>query len=69
MKDLYEVLRQKEQDYKRLGKEIEALRITAALLAEEREQTTKSVDPAVVLTAAANQSGPRAVEEPISRWP
>ena len=36
MRDLYEVLRVKEQEYKRLAKEIEALRITASLLAEEK---------------------------------
>src|SRR5205085_3326765 len=36
MKDLYEVLRQKENEFKRLGKEIEALRLTAAMLAEQK---------------------------------
>jgi len=38
MKNVYEVLRQKEQELARLEKEVEALRIAAPLLSEEKEQ-------------------------------
>jgi hypothetical protein len=35
MKKVYEVLRQKELEVSRLGKEVEALRVVAPLLSEE----------------------------------
>lgn len=37
MKNVYEVLRQKELELTRLEKEVEALRIAAPLLSEEKE--------------------------------
>ena len=37
MKDVYEVLRQKEMDLTRVRQEVEALRYVARLLSEERE--------------------------------
>jgi hypothetical protein len=37
MKNIYEVLRQKELEIKRLEKEIEALRIVAPMLADEKD--------------------------------
>ena len=37
MKNIYEVLRQKELDLARLEKEVEALRLAAPLLADEKE--------------------------------
>lgn len=71
MKDLYEVLRQKEQEYKRLAKEIEALRIAASLLAEEKTDHTGENNRVAVAVAAtaAQAAGPRAVDEAVSRWP
>jgi hypothetical protein len=72
MRDLYEVLRQKEQEYKRLAKEIEALRIAASLLAEEKASDNVSDigKPTVAVAAVqAAQNGPRAVDDSISRWP
>jgi hypothetical protein len=42
MKNVYEVLRQKEMELARLEKEVEALRLVAPLLSEEKE----SGDPA-----------------------
>jgi len=51
MKNVYEVLRQKEMELTRLEKEVEALRLVAPLLSEEKEalsEMTKSVLPAVV---------------------
>jgi hypothetical protein len=41
MKNVYEVLRQKEMELARLEKEVEALRLVAPLLSEEKE----SADP------------------------
>lgn len=70
MRDLYDVLRQKEQEYKRLAKEIEALRITASLLAEEKaEHASDGAKTAVAMAAATGQNGPRAVDDTVSRWP
>jgi hypothetical protein len=37
MKDVYEVLRQKEREVSRLKKEVEALRIAAPLVSEDGE--------------------------------
>lgn len=53
MKDLYQVLRQKELDMERIRKEIEALRFVTPLLSEETE-TDKSVKPSLV--ASGTQS-------------
>lgn len=40
MKNVYEVLRQKEMELTRLEKEVEALRLVAPLLSEEKESDT-----------------------------
>jgi len=51
MKNVYEVLRQKEMELTRLEKEVEALRLVAPLLSEEKEamsEMSKSVLPAAV---------------------
>ena len=40
MKNVYEVLRQKEMELTRLEKEVEALRVVAPLLSEEKEVTS-----------------------------
>jgi hypothetical protein len=51
MKNVYEVLRQKEMELTRLEKEVEALRLVAPLLSEEKEmnsEITKSALPAAV---------------------
>jgi hypothetical protein len=53
MKNVYEVLRQKELELARLEKEVEALRVTAPLLAEEKDSLDAS-KPTLV-TAAASQ--------------
>ena len=80
MRDLYEVLRVKEQEYKRLAKEIEALRITASLLAEEKGEAATESAKAAAATVTTAQTGPRAVpandsagnrtwEDGATRWP
>lgn len=51
MKNVYEVLRQKEMELTRLEKEVEALRLVAPLLSEEKENLSDIAKPAL---AAAN---------------
>jgi len=45
MKNVYEVLRQKEIELTRLEKEVEALRLVAPLLSEEKESVTEMAKP------------------------
>ena len=54
MKNVYEVLRQKELELTRLEKEVEALRIAAPLLSEEMKETVAE-PPKPTLTASAPQ--------------
>jgi hypothetical protein len=54
MKNVYEVLRQKELELTRLEKEVEALRIAAPLLSEEMKDSV-SDSPKPTLTATAPQ--------------
>jgi hypothetical protein len=56
MKNVYEVLRQKEMELARLEKEVEALRMVAPLLSEEKESFSDMAKPA--LATAVN--GPQA---------
>ncbi|MFZ0956439.1 MAG: hypothetical protein WAN60_08855 [Candidatus Sulfotelmatobacter sp.] len=56
MKNVYEVLRQKEMELTRLEKEVEALRLVAPLLSEEKEAMLDMGKPA--LATAVN--GPQA---------
>ncbi|MBV8206716.1 MAG: hypothetical protein JO041_07980 [Acidobacteria bacterium] len=65
MKDLYEVLRLKEQEYKRISREIEALRIAASLLSEDRELAPSEVG--VSLSQNAGSPPPRSIERPVER--
>jgi hypothetical protein len=55
MKNVYEVLRQKEMELTRLEKEVEALRLVAPLLSEEKENGEMSKP---MLATAVN--GPQA---------
>lgn len=59
MKNIYEVLRQKESDLSRLHKEIEALNIAIRLLAEEADAPAEAA-PKLVVEAAV--SGGRGVQ-------
>ena len=54
MKNVYEVLRQKELELTRLEKEVEALRIAAPLLSEDLKDSI-SEQPKPTLTAAPQQ--------------
>ena len=56
MKNVYEVLRQKEMELTRLEKEVEALRLVAPLLSEEKEAMSDMGKPA--LATAVNGPQP-----------
>lgn len=53
MKNVYEVLRQKELELARLEKEVEALRVAAPLLSDEKEMATDTAVAKPTLTASA----------------
>jgi hypothetical protein len=57
MKNVYEVLRQKEMELTRLEKEVEALRLVAPLLSEEKEMMMSEMGKPVLATAV---NGPQA---------
>ncbi|MGA3193920.1 MAG: hypothetical protein ABSD39_02860 [Terriglobales bacterium] len=63
MKNVYEVLRQKELELTRLEKEVEALRVAAPLLSEEKEQMSEAPKP--TLTAAPPQQ-PLRIPAPVA---
>lgn len=82
MKNVYEVLRQKELELTRLEKEVEALRVAAPLLSEEKEPlaeapkptlTAAAPQPVRIPSAVAAQSGSAARvagwEDAAKRWP
>jgi hypothetical protein len=83
MKNVYEVLRQKEMELSRLEKEVEALRLVAPLLSEEKEsdaakaglgngmaqQPIRIPQPAAVSAAAAPSTRTTGWEETAKRWP
>jgi hypothetical protein len=82
MKNVYEVLRQKELELSRLEKEVEALRVAAPLLSEDKEagndnkptlaasattqQPIRSPQPASAAPQAARAAG---WEDTAKRWP
>jgi len=84
MKNVYEVLRQKELELTRLEKEVEALRVAAPLLSEEKEPVTETAKPTLTATtpqqpiripptvvAATTPTPARAAgwDEAAKRWP
>ena len=56
MKNVYEVLRQKEMELTRLEKEVEALRLVAPLLSEEKEGVTEMSKPALATAVNGTQT-------------
>jgi hypothetical protein len=82
MKNVYEVLRQKELELTRLEKEVEALRVAAPLLSDEKEPLAEAPKPSlsaapqpvrippVVAAQAANPPARVAGwEDAAKRWP
>ncbi len=51
MKNVYEVLRQKEMELTRLEKEVEALRLVAPLLSEELKESASEIAKPALATA------------------
>lgn len=62
MKNVYEVLRQKELELSRLEKEVEALRVAAPLLSEEKESAAEAGNNKPTL--ASNTSGQQPIRIP-----
>ena len=52
MKNVYEVLRQKELELSRLEKEVEALRVAAPLLSDDKDATPEATNAKPALTAS-----------------
>jgi len=63
MKNVYEVLRQKELELARLEKEVEALRVAAPLLSEDKEPISEAPKPTL---AAATSQQPIRIPAPVA---
>jgi len=63
MKNVYEVLRQKEMELTRLEKEVEALRLVAPLLSDEKEVVADVAKPALA-TAVGGPQPPARIPVP-----
>jgi hypothetical protein len=55
MKNVYEVLRQKELELARLEKEVEALRVAAPLLSDDKEVVAEATNNKPTLATPATQ--------------
>lgn len=65
MKNVYDVLRQKELELARLEKEVEALRVAAPLLSEEKDVAPETAaKPAHSTPVAAPQQQPIRIPQP-----
>ncbi len=64
MKNVYEVLRQKELELTRLEKEVEALRIAAPLLSEDKESLSDASGLSKPTVAAPIPQQPLRVPQP-----
>ena len=64
MKNVYEVLRQKELELARLEKEVEALRVAAPLLSDDKEILAEGTTNKPVLTNAAAAQQPIRIPQP-----
>ena len=64
MRNVYEVLRQKELELARLEKEVEALRVAAPLLSEEKEVLAEATNNKPTLAAAPMQQQPIRIPQP-----
>ena len=82
MKNVYEVLRQKELELSRLEKEVEALRVAAPLLSEDKEAgdnkptlaTSTAPQQPIRIPQPAVSAAPQAAraagwEDTAKRWP
>jgi hypothetical protein len=67
MKNVYEVLRQKEMELTRLEKEVEALRLVAPLLSEEKE--SEAAKPALAQAVGGPSAAVRIPTPPVTPAP
>ena len=66
MKNVYEVLRQKEIELTRLEKDVEALRLVAPLLSEEKEMNSDMLKPALATAVNGPQQPLRIPSPPVA---
>jgi hypothetical protein len=64
MKNVYEVLRQKELELARLEKEVEALRVAAPLLSDDKEGVAEAISSKPTLTTATPAQQPIRIPQP-----
>ncbi|MBZ5719576.1 MAG: hypothetical protein LAO03_04265 [Acidobacteriia bacterium] len=64
MKNVYEVLRQKELELSRLEKEVEALRVAAPLLSDDKEAVLDGTTNKPTLAPAATTQQPIRIPQP-----
>ena len=69
MKNVYEVLRQKELELARLEKEVEALRVAAPLLSDDKESGMDSSANKPTLTTASPAQQPIRIPQPAVTTP
>jgi hypothetical protein len=64
MKNVYEVLRQKELELARLEKEVEALRVAAPLLSDDKEGVGEAISGKPTLTTSTPAQQPIRIPQP-----
>jgi hypothetical protein len=69
MKNVYEVLRQKELELARLEKEVEALRVAAPLLSEDKESGSESSNKPTLAAATGSQQPIRIPQPAVNASP
>jgi len=69
MKNVYEVLRQKELELARLEKEVEALRVAAPLLSDDKEVLAEGTNNKPALTGTAPQQPIRMTQPTVAVTP
>jgi len=69
MRNVYEVLRQKELELARLEKEVEALRVAAPLLSEDKEMTEATNNKPTLASAPVPQQPIRIPQPAVNQTP
>ena len=71
MRNVYEVLRQKELELARLEKEVEALRVAAPLLSEDKEMAVEATNnkPTLATTSSVQQQPIRIPQPAVNTTP
>jgi len=69
MRNVYEVLRQKELELARLEKEVEALRVAAPLLSEDKEMAETTNNKPTLATAPVPQQPIRIPQPAVNQTP